>query len=70
MADRVTLTGEQREDRLERRQARCAHVWKHATETVNNHLVASSWCRKCMLTAHEFERRFGGRALLASKEGD
>lgn len=45
-----------KEERLERRQARCSHSWKHATETVHNRLVASTWCRKCMITAHAFEQ--------------
>jgi hypothetical protein len=66
MPDRVKLTERQKEDRLDRRQSRCAHSWKHVDATVHNRLVTSCWCRKCMLTAREFERRYSGRALLAS----
>jgi hypothetical protein len=65
MATKLT---EAREDRLERRQARCQHSWKHVTETVNNRLVASTWCRKCMLTAHAFAQQSAGRA--SSEKGD
>lgn len=38
-------------------EARCSHSWKHASETVNNRLVASTWCRKCMMTAHAFNQQ-------------
>lgn len=52
----LTELAERREARLDARQARCQHRWRHATETVHNRLIASTWCAKCKITAFAFSR--------------
>lgn len=42
------------EELRDEQQDRCAHLWTHAEATVYGRLVASTWCKKCEITAHAF----------------
>lgn len=53
----MTLSFEQRRRRIEARQDRCDHFWHHEFATINNRLIASTWCGKCMISMHAYEQQ-------------
>lgn len=64
VVERRSAKEDDRDTRIERRQARCEHVWQHESIIQPGGMgYSTSWCRKCNITAHEHAR-------LSTNQGD